>query len=72
VKAQVTQPKAVCEAANIRPGDRVTVRVRPERGMMLEAEAATKTAETYISRLEDMNRRRPIIGFSTVEIMGWP
>ena len=70
VKGQVTLPKAVREAANIRPGDRVNVRVRPEGGVIIEAEAAVKTAEAYMSRLEDMSRRQPIRGFSTEEIMG--
>jgi antitoxin PrlF len=70
VKGQVTLPKAVREAANIRPGDRVNVRARPEGGVIIEAEAATKTAEAYMSRLEDMSRRQPICGFSTEEIMG--
>lgn len=65
-KGQVTLPKAVREAANIRPGDRVTVRVRPEGGVIIEAEEA---AEAYITRLEDMSRRRPLRGFSTQEIM---
>jgi AbrB family looped-hinge helix DNA binding protein len=32
VKGQVTLPKAVREAASIRPGDRVNVRVRPKEG----------------------------------------
>jgi antitoxin PrlF len=69
VKGQVTLPKAVREAANIRPGDRVTVRVRPEGGVIIEAEEAMKTAEAYITRLEDMSRRQPFRGFSTHEIM---
>jgi antitoxin PrlF len=70
VKGQVTLPKAVREAANIRPGDRVNVRARPEGGVIIEAEAAVKTAEAYMSRLEDMSRRQPIRRFSTEEIMG--
>jgi antitoxin PrlF len=70
VKGQVTLPKAVREAANIRPGDRVNVRVRPEGGVIIEAEAAVKTAEAYMSRLEEMSSRQPIRGFSTEEIMG--
>jgi antitoxin PrlF len=69
VKGQVTLPKAVREAANIRPGDRVNVRVRPEGGVIIEAEAAMKTAEAYLSQLEEMSRRQPIRGFSTEEIM---
>jgi AbrB family looped-hinge helix DNA binding protein len=69
VKGQVTLPKAVREAAKIRPGDRVNVRVRPEGGVIIEAEAAVKSAEAYMSRLEDMSRRQPIRGFSTEEIM---
>ena len=70
VKGQVTLPKAVREAANIQPGDRVNVRARPEGGVIIEAEAAVKTAEAYLSGLEDMSRRQPIRGFSTEEIMG--
>jgi AbrB family looped-hinge helix DNA binding protein len=69
VKGQVTLPNAVREAAKIRPGDRVNVRVRPEGGVMIEAEAAVKTAEAYRSRLEDMSRRRPIRSLSTEDIM---
>jgi antitoxin PrlF len=69
VKGQVTLPKAVREAANIQPGDRVNVRARPEGGVIIEAEAAVKSAEAYMSRLEDMSRRRPIRRLSTEEIM---
>ena len=70
VKGQVTLPKAIREAANIRPGDRVNVRARPEGGVIIEAEASVKTAEAYMSRNEDIIGRQPIRGFSTEEIMG--
>ena len=69
VKGQVTLPKSVREAAGIRPGDRVNVRVRPEGGVIIEAEAAMKSEQTYNSRLEDMSRRRPIRALSTEDIM---
>ena len=69
VKGQVTLPKAVREAAGIRPGDRVNVRVRPEGGVIIEAEDAVMGAEAYLNRLEAMSRRRPIRGLSTDEIM---
>ena len=69
VKGQVTLPKAVREAAGIRPGDRVNVRVRPEGGVIIKAEAAVKSAEADVNGLKDMSRRRPFRGFSTEEIM---
>ena len=68
-KGEVTLPKAVREAAKIRPGDRVNVRVRPEGGVIIEAEAAVKSAEAYIARLKDISRRQPFRGFSTEEVM---
>ncbi|HEY1863151.1 MAG TPA: AbrB/MazE/SpoVT family DNA-binding domain-containing protein [Roseiarcus sp.] len=69
VKGQVTLPKAVREAVGIRPGDRVNVRVRPEGGVIVEAEAAVKNEQAYASRLEEMSRRRPIRCLSTEDIM---
>ena len=69
VKGQVTLPKAVREAAKIRPGDRVNVRARPEGGIIIEAEAAVNSAEAYVSGRKDMSRRQPIRGFSTNGIM---
>ncbi|HXE24627.1 MAG TPA: AbrB/MazE/SpoVT family DNA-binding domain-containing protein [Roseiarcus sp.] len=69
VKGQVTLPKAVREAANIRPGDRVNVRARPEGGVIIEAEAAVKSDEAYMARLKEISRRRPFRGFSTEEVM---
>jgi hypothetical protein len=47
----------------------VNVRARPEGGVIIEAQAAVKTAEAYMSRLEEMSRRRPIRGLSTEDIM---
>jgi AbrB family looped-hinge helix DNA binding protein len=52
VKGQVTLPKAVREAAGIRPGDRVTVRAR--------AEAAPAEENAFRQRLEAIARRRPM------------
>ncbi|ULO23327.1 AbrB/MazE/SpoVT family DNA-binding domain-containing protein [Methylocystis sp. SB2] len=57
IKGQVTLPKAVREAAGIRPGDRVSVRARPEGGVLVERSdpaqadpAALKAARSKIER----------------------
>jgi antitoxin PrlF len=60
VKGQVTLPKAVREAAGIRPGDRVTVKARPEGGVVVEREAAPAEAEAYRRRLDEISARRPM------------
>jgi antitoxin PrlF len=69
VKGQVSLPKAVREAAGIRPGDWVNVRVHGEGGVIIEAEPGAKSAEAYTSRLEDSSRRRPIRALSTEVVM---
>jgi antitoxin PrlF len=46
VKGQVTLPKAVREAAGIRPGDRVSVRARPEGGILVERDPASEAGDT--------------------------
>jgi antitoxin PrlF len=66
---QVTLPKAVREAAGIRPGDRVNVRIRPEGGVTVEAETAINVEDACRRRLEDMSRRRPIRDLSTEDVM---
>jgi antitoxin PrlF len=62
VKGQVTMPKAVREAAGLHPGDRVTVRVRPEGGVIVECEAPSNEEAPFRVRLEAIARRRPLTG----------
>jgi hypothetical protein len=47
----------------------VDVRIRPERGVIVQAEESSRTDDSYRLGLEDMSRRRPIQGVSTEEIM---
>jgi AbrB family looped-hinge helix DNA binding protein len=69
LKGQVTLPKAVREAAGIRPGDLVSVRARSEGGVVVEkTEGALPTGE-YRQRLEEMARRKPFRGFMTDGLM---
>ena len=69
VKGQVTLPKAVREAAGIRPGDRVDVRARPEGGVLVEREADSREQSDFRRTLTAMARRKPFKGFSTEEAM---
>jgi antitoxin PrlF len=60
VKGQVTLPKAVRESAGIHPGDRVTVRVRAEGGVIVEREPSPSEDVEFRARLEALARRRPL------------
>ena len=60
VKGQVTLPKAVREAAGIRPGDLVRVHALPEGGVMVERETAPDESAAFLARLEAIAERKPM------------
>jgi AbrB family looped-hinge helix DNA binding protein len=66
VKGQVTLPKKVREAAGIKPGDRVEVRVRREGGVIIEKPS---DPDAYEARLRALAKSRPIKGVTTDELM---
>jgi antitoxin PrlF len=61
VKGQVTLPKAVRDAAGIKPGDRVEVRNVPGVGVVIERERDDAQA-AFRRQLEDIARRQPMRG----------
>ncbi len=69
VKGQVTLPKAIRDAAGIRPGDRVNVRIREEGGVIVESEAKSDEGSAYLKVLREISRRRPIRHITTEELM---
>jgi len=65
-KGQVTLPKAVREAAGIKPGDKVIVRPTASGGIYVGRPDA---ASEYEARVRAVAKRRLIRGISTDEIM---
>ena len=66
-KGQVTLPKAVREAAGIKPGDRVDVRTTASGGVYIEKPG---TLRDYEARLHALAKRRLIRdGMTTDEFM---
>jgi antitoxin PrlF len=65
-KGQVTLPKAVREAAGIKPGDRVDVEATASGGVYI---AKPGSRGKYRKRLEALAKRRLVRGISTDEFM---
>lgn len=66
VKGQVTIPKAVREAAGIRPGDKVSVTLASD-GTVSIGPAIRTREESYRERLEAIRREAPLRGFMTAD-----
>ena len=64
VKGQVTLPKAVREAAGLKPGDKVEVRATASGGVYIEKPGA---AAAYRARLEALAKQRLIRGGMTTD-----
>ncbi|MCW2283933.1 AbrB family looped-hinge helix DNA binding protein [Rhodoblastus acidophilus] len=75
VKGQVTLPKAVRDAAGIKPGDRVEVRAAPGGGILIEREQqAPADVDAFRRQLQEVARRQPfrggpLTGMTSDEIM---
>lgn len=66
VKGQVTIPKAVREAAGLRPGDKVSVTLAPD-GTVSIGRATKSREESYRERVEAVRREAPLRGIITAE-----
>lgn len=66
VKGQVTLPKAVREAAGIKPGDKVEVRATASGAVIVEKK---NLQDDYKARLYALAKRRLVRGMTTDEMM---
>ncbi len=66
VKGQVTIPKAVRDAAGIKPGDEVSVTLAPD-GTVSIGPAGKSREQTYRERLEAIRREAPLRGFMSAD-----
>ena len=74
IEGQVTLPKAVRDAADIRPGDLETVCALPDGGVMVERGTGPDETAAFLARLEAIAERKPLKdgpfgGNTTDEIM---
>lgn len=72
VKGQVTIPKAIREAAGIKPGDRVDVSAEPGKRVVVVAVPDTDRkalVRAHYDRLMDIAKRETFKGFTTEELM---
>jgi len=67
VKGQVTLPKAVRDAAGIKPGDRVEVRNTPGGAILIERQAQSDV-EAFRQRLQEVAARQPFKGMTADEL----
>ncbi|WP_439574589.1 AbrB/MazE/SpoVT family DNA-binding domain-containing protein [Phreatobacter sp.] len=66
VKGQVTIPKAVREAAGIKPGDKVSVTLAPD-GKVSIGPVPTSREESYRHKVEAVRRAAPLKGMVTTD-----
>jgi AbrB family looped-hinge helix DNA binding protein len=73
VKGQVTIPKAVRDAAGIKPGDMVTAEAMPDGGILIRPENEAARLADHRARIEAVSERTGKItrwpGKSTDEVM---
>lgn len=69
VKGQVTIPKAVRDAAGIKPGDKVTAEALPDGRIVLTHAALAQKRQMIEKAIDEVAARRAFTGFTTDELM---